>query len=264
MKLSQLPSVLDSAMSRPPHPFGSTTRRSRNLLDLLHEHGIGPNAELRSMTSVYRHEIWVKAAPRHAVCFNDMRYFASVGHPFAEAVARRYLRDHGERPLWLKMSSIDDSSKSIVRGKAKHRVSAALKQALQNAGYDAHGRRVSEAEWARHLAARGPGPEPGQPAVAAEKKEPWRRQIVELFGTVDLIAKDPKRIHMMPFVELRAHFEMVVGKFEEWFGRTEEDVRQGRLGGGMGGEKRRGNDKSQDRGSKKPPNRDSGRYRGNR
>lgn len=256
MKKSQLLSLTDSLAPRPPPPFGSNKQRSRNLLELLHEHGIGSNSEIRSMTSVFQHEIWVKAAPRHAVCFNDMRYFTNTGHPFAEAIVRRYLREHGERPLWLKTAAIGEDSKSIVRGKAKHRVNAALKQALQNAGYDAHGRRVSEAEWARHCAARG-----CEPVV---KKGSWRRQIVELHGTVDLVAKDPKRIHMMPFVELLAHFEMVVGKFEEWMGRTEEDVRRGRVGGGLGVEKRRGQDKSQDRGSKKKPNRDLGRSRGNR
>lgn len=203
---------------------GTVTEHGRQLLRKLAERGIGLNTDQKSMRNLSAHSMFFRMAPQHTVSFNDLRYFTVMGHGYAEAVLRRYLSDHDERPLWVSTTSRGDT-KTIVKGKASYRINAALNQALRNAGYDAHGRRMSEADWRRHCEVLG---------VEETSLDPQGRQIAQLYGSVEIIAHEAKVIHQVPFVALREHFQKVVRTFEEVMGRSEDGVPLGQSRGGEG------------------------------
>lgn len=163
--------------------------------DHLLKYGIGHHNETEKFRSI-KDVINLKTASRHIRKFADEPYFSSAaGHPAAEAVVRRYLRDHKEKPLWC-MTSIYSGDKAILRAKSKYRFHAAFKQALKNAGYDAAGKRVRESKtgW-------------GNPAVS------------ELFGTLHILTYKPKDALKMPFTELESFFEQAVKGLEARLGR---------------------------------------------
>lgn len=204
--------------------------RGRVLLQELKRKGIGTSTNLKHMRSLTAHSIGIKISPQHTVAFIDMRYFTSMGHGFVEAVVRRYLSHHEERPLWVSISSRGDGA-NIVKGKASNRISAALKQALLNAGYDSYGRRMSEADWRRHCKVLG---------IRETRLDPQR----QLHGSMDISAMDAKLIHKVPFVGLRKHFEKVVQTLEREIGRGGNGVPVGKSTG-RPNERPRPQDKSQ-------------------
>lgn len=164
-------------------------------IDQLTKNGIGHFNDCTRVQEL-KNIIIVKASERHVRKFTDDVYFTDIGHPFAEAVVRRYLRDHQEKPLWW-ITSIHSSDKAIVRGKFKCRAHAAFNQALRNAGYDSAGRRIAERKGAART---GPAS--------------------DLFGTVNISTREPKEIQKIPFTSLREFFERVVKDLERRLGKT--------------------------------------------
>lgn len=213
-----------SKLSRPAHhlqrnpiprhipPYGEVTGHGSELLNQLAQNGIGLTSILESTKKLSAWGIGFRLASQHSVSFNDLRYFTVAGHGGLEAIVRRCLSHHEERPLWANITARGEV-KAIVRGKAANRISAALKQSLQSAGYNAYGRRMSDEDWQRHCRVLGWDPEK---AIA-----PRRRRVVQLHGTVDIVAYEAKKIHQVSFADLRVHFDKVVLTLEEVMGRDE-------------------------------------------
>lgn len=171
----------------------------RAWLNKLASSDIGHHGELETVRSLGSHnhfKITIRVAPRHVRKFTDDVYFSESGHPIAEAVVRRYLRDHQEKPLWT-ITSVRTAEKAIVRGKFKYRANAAFHQALANAGYDTAGRRMAGSQ------------EGGRNGAVAQ-----------LFGTVEILTAAPKEAQMAPFTKLREFFEKAVEVLEQRLGRT--------------------------------------------
>lgn len=203
------------------NPADVVNEHGRELLNKIAAKGIGVNTEQKAVRTLSGHSMTFKVAPRHTVAYNDLRYFTLTGHGYAEAVMRRYLSHHEERPLWVSTTA-RGGAKSIVNGKASYRIGAALKQALRSAGYDAYGRRMSEADWERHCKVLG--------ADRTVALGPKRQQIAQLHGSVDIVARDANLIHQLAFVDLRKHFDKVVRTLEEIMGRTKHGVPVGKSG----------------------------------
>lgn len=164
--------------------------------DQLLKNGIGCHNETEKFRSI-KDVINLKTASRHIRKFTDEPYFTSpAGHSAAEAVVRRYLRDHKEKPLWC-ITTVYSGDKAVVRAKAKYRFNAAFNQALKNAGYDTAGKRVRQSKSGR-----------GNPAIS------------ELFGTLHIMTYQPKDALKVPFTELESFFEQAVKGLEQRLGRT--------------------------------------------
>lgn len=211
VKLSKIVSA-SSADSRqiPKHQslYGPFTPLGKKHLARLARHGIGLHSELQGASGLDYRGIFVKLAPRHVVGFSDLRYFSELGHAFVESIVRRCLVDHEVKPLWFSVSPRGSAeNKPIVRGRAKYRLNAALKQALRNAGYDGQGRRLSEK--ARQE----------QRALVGGPVEP---RAAQLFGTVEIIARDPKQVHLATFEELRKYCARIVHTLETRIGIGED------------------------------------------
>lgn len=171
------------------------SKSGRDWRDELAKNDIGSYHEFKTVQAMGGF-ITLKSATRHVSKFSDDVYLSEVGHPFAEAVVRRYLRDHKEKPLWC-VTTIYSSDFAIVRGKTKYRAHAAFYQALKNAGYDKSGRRIAERK------------EGGRTATASE-----------LFGTVNIMTSAPKELLKKPFTTLRDFFEQAIKKLERQLGKS--------------------------------------------
>lgn len=188
--LSQL-----NAITKSPGAFATVTT-GREWLDHLAKNGIGHHSETQKIQQI-QSKVVVKVASRHIRKFADDAYFTgSTGNCAAEAVVRRYLRDHKETPLWC-IKTVVSSDKPIVRVTARYRLHAAFHQALKKAGYDKAGKRVGKSKI-------GGG----------------NQAISELFGTVHILAYEPKEILKTPFTKLQDFFDQTVKTIEGRLGRT--------------------------------------------
>ncbi|KAJ4408856.1 hypothetical protein N0V82_009619 [Gnomoniopsis sp. IMI 355080] len=168
----------------------------REWLKHLAKHNIGNHGELQSVQAKTKDvKIKINAATRHVRKATDEIYLTNMGHPFAEAVIRRYIRDSKEKPLWCQTASISQDT-PIVKGLFKKRAHAAFYQALRNAGYDTAGRRITQ------------------------RTAAGRTRFNELFGTVRIVTHEPKQILNIPFTTLREFFEQVVSRLEQKLGKT--------------------------------------------
>lgn len=192
VKLSKL------AVHKSPTEFtqAALSVSGREWLKHLGEHNVGSPMEFQPVQAKTTNvKIKINAATRHVRKSNDEVYLTNVGHPFAEAVVRRYIRDSKEKPLWCQTASISQD-KPIVKGKFKKRAHAAFYQALRNAGYDTAGRRITQ------------------------RTDAGRTGFNELFGTVRIVTHGAKQILNTPFTTLLEFFEQVVRKLEQKLGRT--------------------------------------------
>lgn len=203
-------------------PF--TTEGRRHLARLL-EHDIGLDQELRPVKRLTWRSISFKVSRRHVASLTDLRYFTENGNGYAEVVARRYLEEN-DKPLWT-IKAVRGGEQSIVRGKAKYRISAALKQALQNAAYDADGQRLSENKLQK-LARRPAGAPP-----------PAREDVAQLYGTVEVMCQDSRGVLKMPFSQLVGHFEKFVEHLVEELGQTADGRRASGPSGASGSSRNR-------------------------
>lgn len=217
IKLSKMmtASAIDSQIPRQVSMYAPFTQQGRKHLVRLAQNDIGVHSELRTVHRLEWRGIVVKLAPRHVVGLFDLRYFSELGNAFVESVVRRCLAHH-ERPLWFSVSAMGAAdNKPIVRGKAKYRFNAALKQALRNAGYDVHGRRLSEEaqQTQRELV--------GEPAM----RRPLGSEIKQLFGSAEIVVRDPRQVHLASFVDLQKYCDRIVRTLEEQLGMTEDGGR---------------------------------------
>lgn len=216
LKLSKLPSA--SVLSQVPRGtfiHGTLTTQGRTFMAQLLEHDIGLHSELKIVKHLDWRGVSVKLAPRHTVQSHDIRYFSESGSGYAEAVARRYLDHHAERPLWFNVIGASAKAKAIVRGKAAARLNGALKQALRNCGYDAHGWRLSDDAMRKH----------GEVLGAGKLQDPARLGIAQLFGAIEILAREPTQVIDVSFVELRIYCMRIVKTLEEQCGRTADGRR---------------------------------------
>lgn len=191
IKLSQL-----NGITKSPGAY-ATVMTGREWLDHLAKNGIGNHSETQKIQQI-KSRIVVKVASRHIRKFADDAYFTGAsGNCAAEAVVRRYLRDHKEVPLWC-IKTVVSSDKPIVRVTARYRLHAAFHQALKNAGYNKAGKRVRKSKIGG-----------GNPTIS------------ELFGTVHILAYEPKDILKIPFTTLQDFFNQTVKTVEQRLGRTE-------------------------------------------
>lgn len=196
IKLSQLTTITKS-----PGAYAKVMT-GREWLDHLAKNGIGHHSETERIQQK-KSKIVVKVASRHIRKFADDAYFTGVtGNCAAEAVVRRYLRDHKEVPLWC-IKTIISSDKPIVRVTARYRIHAAFHSALKKAGYNKAGKRVKKSESGGR-----------NPAIS------------ELFGTVHILAYEPKDILKTPFTTLQDFFDEIVKTIEKRLGRTKAPGRR--------------------------------------
>lgn len=123
---------------------------------------------------------------------------------------RRYL-SWEDKPLWCSTAMLmgADSLNSVVRGKAKYRMHAALHQALRNAGYDDDGRRLEKWRLEKQAALLGVS------TVVHRGME----HVAQLYGSLHIMAKDARVLLDTPFDDLRKHFDELIRVLEKELGR---------------------------------------------
>lgn len=97
-----------------------------------------------------------------------------------------------------------------MRSTSKFRLKAAFGAALRQAGYDRVGRRLPGTD------AGGAGAAAGRPGRANGSAS---AQVAELYGTVRILARDPKEMLKLPFAELVQHVGKIVKRLEIELGR---------------------------------------------
>lgn len=177
------------------------SQEGRQRLEELTAQNIGLYNEQKPARGLGWGNTTVKIARRHTVHRFDMDYFAGFGRAYTEAVCRRYLADNA-KPLWWTAKLVAGQS-PVVRNKGSSRMNVAFRDALRAAGYDLQGWRVGE-------------PVDGQQA----KAQPWRRKIVQLYGSVEIAAHQVEMLSNTKFKNLQAQFARVVKGLEEELGRT--------------------------------------------
>lgn len=152
-------------------------------------HGIVRQRDLQLLRNLKNHGILIAASKDHARNQIHDLYFSGdsiYGNANAEAMMRRYLREHRVKPLW-RITAVIWAGRPIVKGMFRKRVLAAWQQALQNRGYDSEGRNLAKG---------------------------W-----ELFGTVEIKTHEPLVALYTPFESLRNWFELVIKVLEPELGR---------------------------------------------
>lgn len=180
--------------------LGSSQEDRKRLKDLS-AHNIGMYTEQKTVSGLAWGHTTIKVARRHTVQRFDLDYFAGYGRPYGEAVFRRYLVDNA-KPLWWSAKLVAGPT-PVVRNKGSSRMNVAFREALREAGYDVQGWRVGE-------------PVDGQQT----KAQPWRRHIVQLYGSVEIAAHNLGELNNTKFSTLKARFAKVVKGLEEELGRT--------------------------------------------
>lgn len=175
------------------------SQEGRQRLEELSAHNIGIYNEQKPVRKLNWNTINVKIGHRHTVQRFDMDYFAGFGRAYTEAVCRRYLAEN-VRPLWWSAKLVVGQS-PVVRNKGSSRLNVAFREALRDAGYDVEGWRVGD-------------PEDGQ------QSQPWRKKIVQLYGSVEVAAHQVEALSNTKFSGLQAHFAKVVKSLEEELGKT--------------------------------------------
>lgn len=163
----------------------------------LMQHNIGLHGELKRVNKLRFKSISVEMASRHTLHFSDLNYFTTQGSSCTEAVCRRYLAENA-RPLWWRTHALSSTTKPVVRNKATARLNVAFRQALRDAGYDIHGKRLPDQQH---------GPRSGNKAIT------------HLSGTVVIKAHAPVDIHQIPFKDLEDFCSRVVRGVEEALGQ---------------------------------------------
>ncbi|CAN8100165.1 unnamed protein product [Discula destructiva] len=171
---------------------GPGLRNGKYWKSLLRQNNIGSPGALQTLKNPRNYRVTVRAAPQHVRKVFDDKYLGEEGHAFAEAVVRRYLRHHRERPLWVFVRAIS-ADQPIIKGKFRVRAIAAWRQALRNAGYDANGESLAGGEG---------------------------RGSTRLFGTVEISSPEPLKIQDVAFEDMRAHFERVVKVLKEMLAQS--------------------------------------------
>ncbi|ROV95458.1 hypothetical protein VMCG_08446 [Cytospora schulzeri] len=183
------------------------SQEGRQRLAELAAQNIGLNTEVKPVRGLTWGSINVKVATRHTVQRYDMDCFTGFGRAYTEAVCRRYLADN-TKPLWWSAKLVAGGS-PVVRNKGSSRMNVAFREALRGAGYDLEGWRVGD-----------PEPGGGQQQQQQNKAQPWRRKIVQLYGSVEVAAHQFEMLHNAKFTELQAYFVRVVKGLEEELGRA--------------------------------------------
>ncbi|KAH8745212.1 hypothetical protein F5883DRAFT_529656 [Diaporthe sp. PMI_573] len=170
----------------------------------LMQHNIGLYGELQTVKKLRWMKMSVEIAGRHTLQWSDLNYFTTQGLSYAVEVCRRYLADNA-KPLWWRTQA-PGSLKPVVRNKATARMNVAFRQALHNAGYDIHGRRLPD---------RQNGPRSGDKAIT------------HLFGTVVIKTHSPVEVHNVPFKDLQDYCKRIVRGVEEALGQGPGDAGRG-------------------------------------
>lgn len=193
--------MIPSATRNQNSPKGGPrlSQEGRQRLEELSAHNIGVYTEQKPARRLTWGSINVRVGHRHTVQRFDMDCFTGFGRAYTEAVCRRYLADNA-KPLWWSAKLVTGQS-PVVRNKGSARMNVAFRGALRDAGYDVEGWRVGD-------------PEGGQ------QSQPWRRKIVQLYGSVEVAAHQVEMLINARFSELQAYFARVVRGLEEELGKT--------------------------------------------
>lgn len=193
-----------AAQSSPPHASTGWGQ-----LKSLRNHGIGLSGDLtRLQIDQGRKNLGFRIAPYHCIKRIEQQWFTETGHPKGLLIAERCYDHDKTKPLWK--ATLVTGGLAIVRGKAKARINMALMQALRNMGYDRDGRKVDPTK-------------PSDPAWARKSRHDWRKEIVELYGTLHIHSQDALDILNQPFADLRGLCERAVFSMEGKMGRTTAD-----------------------------------------
>ncbi|KAI1114692.1 hypothetical protein F5Y14DRAFT_160181 [Nemania sp. NC0429] len=167
------------------------------VLSVCKEHGIAfPNrlSALRGLKLPPNpYKLGVSVSQQHCFSQLSMKYFDKIEHPFAKSLLDIYI-EKSKEPLWI--SSVTHGAGPFASKKAAKKVTHALRDALEAAGYDRFGRRA---------------PADGKPSATAD-----------LYGTIRVTSTEPQAICNAKFADLVELARKIVSCAETGLGRDKD------------------------------------------